>query len=237
MVPYISALVRASEMLLKHFLEDPSAWGVSTAFVTSEDELEATMVSWCAVVGAFFMDGTDPQSSGLIGRWRLRKSGVMPSPSSSVTKQTSISLSPQLPPMFPMISTAKKIKERMDEECGVWQDPQLEQERQLAPVSLHKPEGTNDQAATGRPPSRKLSVRDLAIQPIQRVMRYVLLYRGTFCRPHFVSISINSILDLLDCTPPTSPSRLLVERALEAATRIADHCDRAQRNPAFIHAC
>ena len=174
-------------MLLKGFLEDPSAWGVSTAFVTSEDELEATMVSWCAVAGAFFMDGNDPQSSGLIGRWRLRKSGVMPSPSSSVTKQTSISLSPRLPPMFPMISTAREIKERMNEEHGVWKDPQPEQERQATPVSPLKPESTNSQAATSQP-SRKLSVRDLAIQPIQRVMRYVLLYRGMFCCPHFVFI-------------------------------------------------
>jgi len=176
------------------------------------------MVSWCAVAGAYFMDGNDPQSSGLIGRWRLRKSGVMPSPSSSVAKQTSISLSPRLPPMFPMISTAREIKERMNEEYGIWKDPQPEQERQTTPVSPLKPGSTNS-TATGQP-SRKLSVRDLAIQPIQRVMRYVLLYR-----------------DLLDCTPPTSPSRLLVERALEAATRIANHCDRAQRNPAFFHAC
>ncbi|KAF8560124.1 hypothetical protein OG21DRAFT_1502471 [Imleria badia] len=80
MTPYISALVRASETLLKCFLEDPSAWGVSTAFVTSEDELEASMVSWCAVVGAFFMDRDDPQSSGLIGKWRLRKSGPSVTP-------------------------------------------------------------------------------------------------------------------------------------------------------------
>ncbi|KAH0838094.1 hypothetical protein J3R83DRAFT_6339 [Lanmaoa asiatica] len=224
MAPYISALVEASEMLLRCFLEDPSAWGVSTAFVASEDELEATMVSWCAVAGAFFTNGNDPQSSvnGLTGRWRLRKSGMMPSSSSSVTKQPPISLSPQLPqlpPMFSMINTANKIKEQMDEECCAGRCLQTEPERQATSVSLKKPESTNSQALTGHPPIRKLSVRDLAIQPVQRVMRYVLLYR-----------------DLLDCTPPTSPSRLLVERALEAAARIANHCDRAQRNPAFCHA-
>jgi len=179
MVPYISALVRASEVLLKCFLEDPSAWGVSTAFVASEDELEATMVSWCAVAGAFFMDGNDPQSSGLIGRWRLRKFGVMASPSSSVRKQTSISLSPQLPPTLPMVSTVSKIKGRMDGEYDTWQCPQPEQER--TSVFLQKPESTKSRAPTDQPPSRKLSVRDLAIQPIQRVMRYVLLYRGVFC--------------------------------------------------------
>lgn len=189
MAPYVSALVRASEMLLKSFLEDPSAWGVSTAFVTSEDELEATMVSWCAVAGGFFTDENDRQSSGLTGKWRLRKSGMMSSSSPSVTKQTPISLTPQLPPMFSMSSTAGKIKERMGEHYCAGQYTQTGQERKTTSVSVQKPESTNSQTLPGQPPSRKLSVRDLAIQPIQRVMRYVLLYRGMLCRSHFVSIS------------------------------------------------
>ncbi|KAL0951647.1 hypothetical protein HGRIS_008327 [Hohenbuehelia grisea] len=62
-----------------------------------------------------------------------------------------------------------------------------------------------------------LTVRDLAILPTQRVMRYVLLYR-----------------DLLAHTPATSPSRVLVERAVEAASRVAQKCDRAQGNAAFL---
>ncbi|KIP03849.1 hypothetical protein PHLGIDRAFT_129914 [Phlebiopsis gigantea 11061_1 CR5-6] len=61
------------------------------------------------------------------------------------------------------------------------------------------------------------SVRELAILPVQRVMRYVLQYR-----------------DLLANTPVESPSRGLVERALESATRIAAKCDRAQDNSAFF---
>ncbi|KAI0334396.1 hypothetical protein GY45DRAFT_1242607 [Cubamyces sp. BRFM 1775] len=63
----------------------------------------------------------------------------------------------------------------------------------------------------------KMTVRDLAIQPTQRVMRYVLQYR-----------------DLLDHTPTTSPSRALVERAYEIALRIAKKCDRAQAHAAFL---
>lgn len=189
MVPYVSALVRASEMLLKYSLEDPSAWGVSTAFVTSEDELEAAMVSWCAVAGGFFTDENDRHSSGLTGKWRLRKSGMMSSSCPSVTKQTSISLTPQLPPMISMIGAAGKLPERMDEDYCAGQYTQTEQERKTTPVSLLKPESTKSQTLSGQPPSRKLSVRDLAIEPIQRVMRYVLLYRGMFCRSHFVSIS------------------------------------------------
>ncbi|KAG6380956.1 hypothetical protein JVT61DRAFT_5350 [Boletus reticuloceps] len=178
MDPYILALVRVSETLLRCFLEDPSAWGVSTAFVTSEDELEAAMVSWCAVAGALFTDENDPRSIGLVGRWRYRKSGVTSSSSSAATKAMSIPLSPRLPPILPMINTTGKIKKRTDEEYGARQYPQMEHhdERRSAFISLQKPgqpEGTNSQTLTGRPPSRKPSVRELAIQPIQRVMRYI----------------------------------------------------------------
>ncbi|KAI0828964.1 hypothetical protein BC628DRAFT_1183310 [Trametes gibbosa] len=63
----------------------------------------------------------------------------------------------------------------------------------------------------------KMYVREMAIQPTQRVMRYVLQYR-----------------DLLDHTPTTSPSRALVERAYEIALRIAKKCDRAQAHAAFL---
>ncbi|KAI0715009.1 hypothetical protein C8Q76DRAFT_618337 [Earliella scabrosa] len=63
----------------------------------------------------------------------------------------------------------------------------------------------------------KMTVRDLAIQPTQRVMRYVLQYR-----------------DLLDHTPAASPSRALVERAYESALRIAKKCDRAQAHATFL---
>ncbi|KDQ63128.1 hypothetical protein JAAARDRAFT_368068 [Jaapia argillacea MUCL 33604] len=64
---------------------------------------------------------------------------------------------------------------------------------------------------------RKPPLRDLAIQPTQRVTRYVLQYR-----------------DLLNNTSVSSPSRVLVERALEGAMRIATKCDRAQDNAAFL---
>jgi hypothetical protein len=40
--------------------------------------------------------------------------------------------------------------------------------------------------------------------------------------------------DLLSHTPKTSPSRAVVERALHAAQRIAQKCDNAQSNAAFL---
>jgi len=104
----------------------------------------------------------------------------MASPSSSVRKQPSISPSPQLPPTLPMVSTANKIKGRVDGEYDTYgQCPQPEQEG--TSVSPQKPESAKSQAPTDQPPSWKLGIRDLATQPIQRVMRYVLLYRGAHC--------------------------------------------------------
>lgn len=84
---------------------------------------------------------------------------------------------------------------------------------------IEKTDVNNDRTLSdrSRETERKLSVRDLAIQPTQRVMRYVMLYR-----------------DLLDHTPQSSPSHALVESALETAQRIAKNCDRAQDNAAFI---
>ncbi|KAF5323402.1 hypothetical protein D9611_005626 [Ephemerocybe angulata] len=69
-----------------------------------------------------------------------------------------------------------------------------------------------------KPPRKPPAVRELAILPTQRVMRYVLLFK-----------------DLLAHTPSTSPARALVERAVDAAVRIADKCDQAQNHDAFAH--
>ncbi|KAK0466250.1 uncharacterized protein EV420DRAFT_818035 [Desarmillaria tabescens] len=65
----------------------------------------------------------------------------------------------------------------------------------------------------GRP-----SVRDLAILPTQRVMRYTLLFK-----------------DLYSHTPVGNSSRDGVEKAMSAAISLAQKCDRAQGNAAFLH--
>lgn len=41
-------------------------------------------------------------------------------------------------------------------------------------------------------------------------------------------------VDLLSSTPISSPARAVVERALEGATRLAQRCNRAQDNAAFL---
>ncbi|KAJ7651603.1 hypothetical protein DFH06DRAFT_996049, partial [Mycena polygramma] len=77
---------------------------------------------------------------------------------------------------------------------------------------------------TNEPPrgSRCLpTVRDLAILPTQRVMRYPLLFRGEFD-------------NLLAHIPSSSPSHVCVERGLHVAMAIAQKSDRAQGNAAFL---
>lgn len=51
---YVPALLRASEALLARLEDDPSAWGVSAAFVAVEEEIEAALVAWAGVVGSIF---------------------------------------------------------------------------------------------------------------------------------------------------------------------------------------
>ncbi|KAG8933488.1 hypothetical protein FRC02_011777 [Tulasnella sp. 418] len=65
--------------------------------------------------------------------------------------------------------------------------------------------------------SKDLTAQDIAIMPTQRAPRYVMHFR-----------------DLLHHTPATSPSRALVERALEAAIRLARNCNQAQEHTSLI---
>ncbi|KAK0500787.1 hypothetical protein EDD18DRAFT_1067439 [Armillaria luteobubalina] len=62
------------------------------------------------------------------------------------------------------------------------------------------------------------AVRDLAILPTQRIMRYTLLFK-----------------DLHSHTPISNSSRDGVEQAMSAAISLAQRCDRAQGNAAFLH--
>ncbi|KAH7923238.1 hypothetical protein BV22DRAFT_598093 [Leucogyrophana mollusca] len=227
MLGYLPGLLQTSETLLKGFIDDPSAWGVSTAFISSEDDLETAMVSWCAVAGNFFVDRKNGEGGSLMGsRLIFRRSLPASSRGSPVPPEKTNEGepgSPLLPPMLTLMNEAgSRIKERQKIDDRYWRrsveqgstDSHGSSCRDLSADETHR---KRSDAEKVRKSSRRLSVRDLAIQPTQRVMRYVLLYR-----------------DLLESTPATSPSRALVERALEAASRIAEKCDRAQNNVAFI---
>ncbi|KAI0081097.1 hypothetical protein K474DRAFT_1482472 [Panus rudis PR-1116 ss-1] len=59
-VSYIEDLISASEAFLSRLEDDPSAWGVSTAWLGCEEELESAFVAWCGVVGELFVDRERP---------------------------------------------------------------------------------------------------------------------------------------------------------------------------------
>ncbi|KAH9837271.1 uncharacterized protein C8Q71DRAFT_707077 [Rhodofomes roseus] len=260
LLSYVPALLQASEALLVRLVDDPSAWGVGAAFIGCEEELEAALVAWCGVVGNFYIDdekdkrGRKRRKSGdettnALGHGEPRtlsprgasQSGIAGMIKPRVANRRMSLIDPSENGMFTAaLGTGLAF--------GLSSPPALESRKHGSTASFgkdHGPTGTltrtlsawkrksmpsslsNLQTTMGMPPSpstahghskEKLwTLRDLAIQPTQRVMRYVLQYK-----------------DLLAHTPVTSPSRGLVERALESAIRIAKKCDRAQGNSAFL---
>lgn len=240
MVPYVKELVGVSERLLKGMEGEPSVRGVSEVFVEvgggvvdGDKGAESAFVGWCRVVGGWFQDDlavsgdtqavvevkrkrtrfdSGPAETRLISEHEGSNSGFASSPTSTTTT-----------PSKRNASTWRRrtlsIGRDRDKDEGDSPDRHGHRHRgRMSPTSFTP--GTSSAismtSTRNSKPIRKPAVRDLAILPTQRVMRYVLLYR-----------------DLLANTPTSSSSYPMVERALEAACRIAEKCDRAQGNAAF----
>jgi len=80
----------------------------------------------------------------------------------------------------------------------------------------------------GRP-----SVRDLAILPTQRIVRYVLLFKGKAIIRGVVQFLTCLLSELHDLTPITMLSSTIVAEALRVAQSIAQKSDEAQEHSAF----
>ncbi|KAG1749736.1 uncharacterized protein EDB91DRAFT_762070 [Suillus paluster] len=193
LLTYLPNLVRASEALLKAFLDDPSAWGVSAAFMACEDDIEIAMVSWCRVAGNFFTDSpsNEAESTSVGGKWRRPKSLLL-SATSPLTPAAVKSSGDSPPPLLTLMNEAgSRIRDRQRTVEQYWKVPDdgsTDSHTERSP-RVNLVDGRANESK-GEPPTRRQSVRDLAIQPTQRVMRYVLLYRGVL-----FSHSITSGLD------------------------------------------
>ncbi|KAI0756247.1 hypothetical protein C8Q80DRAFT_1264329 [Daedaleopsis nitida] len=274
---HVPALLRVSETLLAHVIDDPSAWGVSAAFIGCEDELEAAFLTKKSPDEVHPTQGLE--SLPVQGRVKRTRSHVaMPSLSVASRRRFSSAMSdighgssyasvrPASPGMFtaalgtglPYGLAPSPSQLDVDAPAKSPQSKSAHGHGGLSRVStissglgrawkrMSMPASMNNIPSLVSPPpthsatqhtfgqhsassahghgnpkksehDSKMTVRDLAIQPTQRVMRYVLQYR-----------------DLLDHTPATSPSRALVERAYEIALRIAKKCDRAQAHAGFL---
>lgn len=315
---YVPALLKASEALLARLEDDPSAWGVSVAFVGVEEDIEAAFVAWCGIVGEIFKDESElvnerpgrkaarsPKATSSLspgdnsGLGKRSRSGVSishlaqpqvesiyrkrtvsglaeesaantvngsgmglftaalgtglafniaPAPSSIPPQQSPDEFGHQATPSRSgahirslssgvqasgsgTLSLSKAFK-RMSVFSSASSLPSTPTTPASAPVTMSSNSGKK---AKTKEKEKRPTVRELAIQPTQRIMRYVLQYRGEYLGLYQSFYCANfSLSDLLQNTPTESPSRGLVERALESALKIAAKCDRAQGNSAFL---
>ncbi|KAJ7070771.1 hypothetical protein C8F01DRAFT_1107711 [Mycena amicta] len=198
---YAAAIASESTKLLRRMEDDPSAWGVSVALLGAEESLEAALVAWCGVVGSWFVDAPPSRNPRRLNKSRLRVSsdpGVEEDELTASMKHVPWRHNSAGPAVRP--SSALSLLSL-----------------NMTPVVEPSPVFATSRARSRRDRDTRPAVRDLAISPTQRVMRYVLLYR-----------------DLLEHTPVRSPARAVVERAVDIAVRIAQRCDRAQGNAAFL---
>ncbi|KAG8853141.1 hypothetical protein FRB96_008393 [Tulasnella sp. 330] len=199
-IDHLPILISASMSFSALLEEDPSAWGVSAAFLGVEDEIEKAMVSWCHVVGEVMMELMSNNSTPATP-WYTRRPSIKESSKEAsqegdkeekrALKRSETGGSSDRSSSGHIVKFVKKDK----------------------PPKTAPPSSATSPALVGPPRSKALNIQDVAIMPSQRVPRYVLLFK-----------------DLLQQTPITSPSRALVERALEGALRIAKNCDAAQQN-------
>jgi len=197
--------------------EDPSVWGVASAFVFVEEEAERAFIGWCSGVGSWYDNPEDgDMNRGNVARRlsRARFSGSA-SPTVGDEKETEA------------VSKERDGTRRRESDPGhefprtVWRKSATSLSVSAGrPVVAGRPNSTFMNRGKGKERKTKrhevMNVRELGILPVQRVTRYTLLFR-----------------DLLNHTPSSSPSRALVEQALDVAKKVAANCDNAQRNRAF----
>jgi hypothetical protein len=193
---YLPELVRASELLLAALADDPSAWGIAAALIGQADTLERAFVPWCGAVGQWFAPA----------RRRATLAKRPPPPPSSRTVP-SVPSSPTLSPVLaPLRARRARSRSKSRDPAGApataaaaTSPPLLHSKRRsfsawitsapatpaISTLDLGADVGASAPlpaaAIQGAPPAasaKRPTVRELAIQPTQRVMRYVLQYRG-----------------------------------------------------------
>ena len=230
MISYVKELVGVSEKLLEGMEREPSVRGVAEVFVqvgcVGGDEskgAESAFVDWCGVVGGWFQDEVavsgDTQDGVDVKRKRKRFESseehhlLSEQESSGSTSGLGATEHSHTSPLKRTVSTWRRsmpsiaglgeggARRRDKDKDEVDSDGHGQKERMSPTSSISMTSSTK--------PIRKHAVRDLAILPTQRVMRYVLLYRGMFSfswyklRTHTVSLQI--FLPILHLRPPFTP--------------------------------
>ncbi|KAL5518732.1 hypothetical protein ACEPAH_415 [Sanghuangporus vaninii] len=222
---YLPAVIGASKILSTKFNEDMSAAGVAAAFLSVITTLERALVTWSGVVGEFFGGFAHPTSSvkrkrdltvpGFIAEEEMHtESGAVKVRCMSVHghDKSYIARSSSARVLSTGVISASSSSHWLFRPAFTQGTPEVHHRETTSLLRKSLRRTDFEKERRHKPP-----FRDLAILPTQRVTRYSLLYK-----------------DLLKHTPVSSPTRGLVEKALETATILARKCDRAQDNSAFL---
>jgi hypothetical protein len=204
MTSHVKALVGVSERLLKGMEGEPSVRGVAEVFVEvggslGADGAEDAFVGWCGVVGGWFQgDLADTQAVDIKRKRKKTSSGAPGEEHPSMISEhegsgpglVSTGEQAHTSPLMRNVSTWRKSMPSITGlgESGVWRkDRDKDRDKdegdsaygrgRMSPTFVVVPSSLMKSTSISKP-IRKPAVRDLAILPTQRVMRYVLLYRG-----------------------------------------------------------
>lgn len=166
MVHYATEIFETVSAMLKDIEREPSARGVARSFLEREADLESVYLRWCSVVGSWFSD--DAQSTSPRGSIDLDRSAKKRSRghSKAETEGNNESHGEHAEDDFP-----KPLKRTI----STWRKSMSSISSMVDNGgSVYGPHTKDEQNLFVKGPT----VRELAILPTQRVMRYVLLYRG-----------------------------------------------------------
>ncbi|KAG9087603.1 hypothetical protein FS749_002806 [Ceratobasidium sp. UAMH 11750] len=147
LLEHLPRLVETSRIFTAHLEEDPSAWGVSVAFLAVEKQLEHVLVEWSGVVGQVISSMRNGGESQVPSEDGHTSSAGTGSGASSWIRRRSATASS---------STSQPFQLNLS----------------MTPVI-----GSKDKKSIRVAKSKRLTEQDVAIMPTQRVLRYVLMYR------------------------------------------------------------
>lgn len=176
MLKYAEELTRVSMLYLGQLRGNPSAWGVAAAFLGAEEAIEGAFVRWCGSVGMWFKDGGyEAQKLELKDSMRGRRLSKVIKPKSGEGSNEEIHKDDDAFPgaLKKVSSWRRSMSSLSDLSTSV---STKKKEKKATPPLASSSNGRERQRRSSH--VKMPSVRDLAILPTQRIMRYVLLYRG-----------------------------------------------------------
>ena len=139
---------------------DASIWGVSAAFANAASQLEEALVAWCSVVGDFISSpGGSSRSLSVPATLHRNNTGPIISPRRRFSAMSDDG------------HTYANRVHSFTKSNKLWRRGSLPGSS-ASLGSVYSPHYSHS--------PKKLSLKDIAIMPSQRVSRYVLLFQGQF---------------------------------------------------------